>query len=287
MAELFGIKKLSLTCFRNHINREFDFDYKSTIIYGDNGTGKTSIIEAISLLSFTRGLRGSLLEELIHDGSSSSEITGLVKSNLGIAEIKTSLYFNSDSKSYKKKIYIDNNSLKNQIDLDRYISCLWLIPQMDNFFLQDNSAKRKFIDKMVYIAEPSHATHINSYEKLIKERQKALQIGATSQWLNLIEEQISQQAVAITASRVTFIDKLNTYLKISTKYPMELILQGTTEDMLKEDTYALKVENRLKEQYAQNRKKDILTGTTSLGPHKTKMICINYNNNQLADNCST
>ena len=68
MANSYGVKSIVAVNFRNYDRREFPFNLNNYIIHGDNGTGKTSLLEAISLLSYGKGLKGESLENLVQQG---------------------------------------------------------------------------------------------------------------------------------------------------------------------------------------------------------------------------
>jgi DNA replication and repair protein RecF len=288
MNQKLGINSLGLINFRNYTRSYFDFDTDSAILFGENGTGKTSILEAISLLCSGKGIRGALIEEIIKKDSAFAEVYANVNTPLGKLDIKTVLDFNKESMGFKKKSFIDNDQVKNQIDLENYISCLWLTPQMDNFFLQDNTHKRKFIDKMIFILDKSHGSRLNELEKLIKERNKILlSTGQNNIWLNAVEEKIAEVCVALVITRLIFLENLNNILKDNSHYPLYLSFSGYVEDLVEEHKFALKVENSLKQTYINARKKDMLSGITSIGAHRSKLFCYNLKNEQEAQKCST
>lgn len=282
------ISGLVLNTFRNYKHTSFDFENNSHVIYGSNGLGKTNILEGISLLSAGKGIRSSSLDDLIMNSYNSAGVMGRVSSKLGSYDLNLSIEFSEDSNSYKKKYFLDGLPLKSKGLLGYYLNCIWLIPQMDNFFLQDNISKRKFIDRLIFNFDKSHLTRLNEHDKLVRERNKLLyQQSYNSKWLDLIEEKLVEITVPLVVSRLDFINQLNEYLSIDERYPLKLKFNGDIENLLEEHIYSLKVENILKEILQESRKNDFISGQTSIGAHKSKLECKVLLQNSLAENSST
>lgn len=282
------ISSLVLNSFRNYKHSIFNFENSSHVIYGGNGLGKTNILEAISILSAGKGIRSASIDEIIMNSYNSSGVMGRVSSNLGSYDLNLSIDFSEDSNGYKKKYFLDGTPLKSKSLLDYYLNCIWLIPQMDNFFLQDNTSKRKFIDRLIFNLDKSHLSRLNEHDKLIRERNKLLQNQTyNAKWLDLIEEKLVEITVPLVVSRLEFIDNLNSYTKNDDRYPLELNFKGEVENLLEQHIYSLKVENLLKEILQENRKNDLITGQTTLGAHKSKLSCKVLSSNNLAEHAST
>ncbi|MDR2007658.1 MAG: hypothetical protein LBQ34_01635 [Alphaproteobacteria bacterium] len=282
------IGQFVLNTFRNYQHSEFNFHNRNHIIYGENGMGKTNILEGISMLSAGRGLRSATTEEIIKQGYESSGVLGKITSQLGEYDLNLSVDFSFESNSYKKKYFLDGSPLKNKNLLDYYLSCIWLIPQMDNFFLQDSSSKRKFIDRLIFNFDKSHLTRLNEHDKLIRERNKILSGGSLNgKWLDLIEEKLVEITVPLVVSRLDFIHSLNEFTAVDEKYPLHLSFAGEIEDLLREHTYSLKVENILKESIKENRRNDLIMGQSNTSANKSKLVCKFITTGQGAENSST
>ncbi|MDR0483869.1 MAG: AAA family ATPase [Alphaproteobacteria bacterium] len=282
------ISSLVLNTFRNYQHNFFDFKNSSHIIYGENGMGKTNILEGISLLSAGRGLRSASIDEVIRNGNNSTGIEGKITSNLGEYNLNLSVDFSLESNSYKKKYFLDGSQIKNKNLLDYYLNCIWLIPQMDNFFLQDNASKRKFIDRLIFNFDKTHLSRLNEHDKLIRERNKLLSSGlVNNKWLDLIEEKLVEITVPLVVSRLDFLNSLNEFTSNDDKYPLHLSFIGEIEDLLAKHVYSLKVENILKETLRENRRNDLVMSQTSTSAHKSKLVCIFKTTNIGAENSST
>ncbi len=282
------IDTLRLNNFRNYSNKFFNFAASSYIICGSNGIGKTNILEAISLLSAGKGIRSSSTEDLLLFGENNCAIEGIIHSNLGVFNLGLAVDLDKEKNIFKKKYFLDNTQLKGNKLSEYYLNCIWLIPQMDNFFLQDNTNKRKLIDRLIFNFDKLHLSRVSQYERLIKERNKLLPYSQQqSKWLDIIEEKIVEVGVPLVISRLDFLQKINLITERDTKYPLLLSFVGEVEDLLQEHKYALRVENILKSKLAESRYADFVIGSTSLGAHKSRLICKLKSSDILAENSST
>ncbi|MES2214551.1 MAG: AAA family ATPase, partial [Pseudomonadota bacterium] len=144
------INELSLYQYRNF--KAFDLSITSPVvlIIGDNGTGKTNILESISMLSPGRGLRGAKLQELAHEFSAIDwQIRVKTESNLGPAQISTSY----SSEANKRLVEFNGSKIPNS-ELAKLLKIIWLTPQMDGIFLGSGSDRRRFLDRIVYCFYP-------------------------------------------------------------------------------------------------------------------------------------
>lgn len=290
------VKQVTLENYRNYKLCTTNLE-KFNILYGNNGSGKTNFLEAISLLSPGKGIRGVKFEELLNSANNNLKANFVIKSSLEtncidvINEITNSV--NSiESNSNKKNILLDNDPLKKIQNLPFYIRPLWLTPQMDTLFLEESRIQRNFFDRLIFNFDPSHLTRINAYNKALKERNTLLKNQSrNNSWFIALEDILATQGVSIAATRVDFIEKLNNFIqtKASSYFSnINLETDGFVENLIIKDALtALACENLLKEKLQTVRREDYRTGVTSLGVHKSNFNILNLNNNLFAKNCST
>ena len=208
------LKTLTLNNYRNFTQVSFSFKNGINIICGDNGTGKTNILEAISLLSDGRGLRGAKSEEL--KKLTSQEIWSVfgkvendeVETNLGTGE-------NPNSSTGGRIVKIDGEKQSSRAALSEYFACIWLTPQMQNFFIEGATERRKFYDRLVKSYISDHAQYLAKYDNLSRQRLKLLKTNCTDKiWLKSIERKMAENAIIIASNRVEIFGLLCTYLSI-------------------------------------------------------------------------
>ena len=261
------IKKIQLNNFRNFKNFSLNFDSKVNILYGNNGSGKTNILESISLLSKGRGIRNSQLLNIIHKEENKFLIKSLLeinKSNIDL-EIFTSLQDNKYKKNIKINDNISNEDLKY---LNSSLSFLIFIPEMERLFQSSPTTRRNFIDRLIFSYNKDYNKLINKYKKNILERNKILQNNIFDKnWINIIENEISilgQKIYELRHTQLTILNKQIKYLNKLNNYQFEIDLK--IEDSFYNPKLDLKI-------YLSNlfnsRDLDKKLGGTKVGPHKS------------------
>lgn len=292
---MLSINRLNISNFRNYDAARINIgqDTKFVVISGKNGAGKTNVLEAISLFVSGRGLRSANLIDMknrnlsaLHVWSVSGEINAI---DGEAAKIGTGL----DKSLSKRLIRINNADAKNQSELEEYMSIIWLTPQMDRLFQETASERRKFLDRLVCAYQPSHSAHISRYEKAMRERLKLLQmeVSPDEKWLNTLEKQMAENAIAIAASRINLIAHLQEHIvslnSISPLFPEPRIeLDNWIEQELL-DSPAVELEEKLKVNLKKNRFIDKETKRTTEGAHRVNMRVFYKKKDMPADQCST
>ena len=261
------IKKIQLNNFRNFKNFSLNFDSKVNILYGNNGSGKTNILESISLLSKGRGIRNSQLLNIIHKEENKFLIKSLLqinKSNIDL-EIFTSFQDNKYKKNIKVNDNISNEDLKY---LNSSLSFLIFIPEMERLFQSSPTTRRNFIDRLIFSYNKDYNKLINKYKKNILERNKILQNNIFDKnWINIIENEISilgQKIYELRDTQLTILNKQIKYLNKLNNYQFEIDLK------IDDSFYNPKLDlNIYLSNLFNSRDLDKKLGGTKVGPHKS------------------
>ncbi len=248
-----GVKRLTLADFRNYAYLRINTDLNPVVITGENGSGKTNILEAISFLTPGRGLRSARLADvkriapcLVPDdyiaGKTAWAVSSIVCNNNEDYEIGTGIessFRESDdeTRSFDRRVVkIDGQKITSQSDLGKYISAIWLTPQMDRMFRGGSQPRRSFLDRLVYAFDIEHAKRTANFEHLYREWFQLIKSGRSDgHWLSSLEENMASVGVAIAAARRELIARLNTFIlhEPDDVFPnVELSLEGTIEQML-------------------------------------------------------
>jgi DNA replication and repair protein RecF len=283
------IQELTLNNFRNHHCKKIIAGDGDVVITGYNGTGKTNILEAVSFLTAGRGLRKVKLGTINRqDGSVSHEwaVSALVDTARGEYKIGTGNLNSSDSN--KRIIRIDDKTAKNQNELSEILNIIWLTPQMDRTFLDGNTARRKFFDRIVYSFDVEHASRVNKYEYYMRERIKLLTNRGDTIWIATIEQKMSEAAVAIAVARLETLERLQHVIEENdSAFPKAIMsIEGIIESIIN-DYSALQLEQIFADALRNNRDKDRNLGRTTEGVHRSILHVIHNEKNIAADLCST
>jgi DNA replication and repair protein RecF len=284
-----ALSRLYLKNFRSYLDYELTgLSSDFVILTGANGAGKTNILEAVSFLSPGKGMRnadmGDLQNRIMTDEPWS--IGAVLETQYGSIRVGTA----KDPDKDRRIVRIQGELAKSQTLLAEYLSCLWLTPQMDRIFIDANSVRRKFFDRMVFHFDTGHAGRMTRYENAMAQRSRLLkEAQADDRWLNGLEIQMAQSAVAVAAARVHFIDRLQSVClqRIHQEFPVaELRLSGYLEQEIDKKS-ALQIEDEFQMALRRSRDEDAVYGGAAQGPHKTDFQVFFKAKNMPAGQCST
>ncbi len=295
------VRSLQLHAFRNYRDTALsDMDAGFVVLTGANGAGKTNVLEAVSLLTPGRGLRGARMGDLRNraapDGVQWS-VASVVDTPVGEVKIGTGLKPSTpDQKTERRIVRVNGVDLKAQADLSEYLSCVWLTPQMDGLFLGPASDRRRFFDRLVFAFDPTHAGRVTRYESVLTQRARLLKgqaengVAADPVWLSSLEATMAETGVAIAAARLQTLQSLSAHLGtiLSTSgFPASsLVLAGGIEEALN-GAPALQVEDMVRERLSRARSVDAQYGGASVGPHRTDLQVSYAGRDMPAAHCST
>jgi len=264
------------------------------VLAGPNGAGKTNLLDAISLLSPGRGLRGAKLSDHVRRGPIvPSDALWAVAANVSRGgesyEVGTGLTLGPNG-GEQRQVKLHGAPAQNSADLGELIQMLWLTPAMDRLFLEGASGRRKFLDRLVLGFEPAHARASTRYETAMRERARLLKFGPRDPaWLDGLEEVMAETGIAMSVSRAETVSRLNRALETRGEagaFPSaQLALDGEIDALLCEhgDGAAFALRERL----AHARVRDAESGRTTFGPHLTDLSVRHTEKRANARECST
>lgn len=278
------INKIFFKNFRNFHNIELLFQEKCNVLFGNNGAGKTNILEGISLLSKGRGLRNSSYLNLVKNNQVNFSINSSI--NINNVEYDIDVFTETRENKLRKITKINNDSSKEAAHLlYSSLSFLIFIPEMERLFLASPNSRRNFIDRLIYSNNNSYNTLINKYQKYINERSKILQRDSYDlDWITKIENEISKLGIKIYEQRKKQLNILNKYmnvLNIDNEYPFSIKL-NIKDNFYDQNCDIYKYSSNLKE----SRELDKIFGGAKFGPHKSDIIA-SINNEFIASQLST
>lgn len=285
------IEQIKLENFRNYQTVNQSFCNTHVVFTGENGVGKTNMLEAVSLLSPGRGLRRSAHTDLLRRGCGEQPnyFSIFVKLNgiAGPVNIGTGLYENEPG---SRRIRINGSTSKTNDDLLEHTRILWLTPSMDGLFTGGASDRRRFLDRMVLAIDPSHGKRSLAYERAMRSRNKLLSEGRFDPaWLSGIEEQMAEIGIAISMARWEFVNMLQGLMdKPQDHHIFPTALLSLDGFELETDSQAaVDQEQAFIEQLRVGRGTDAGAGRTLCGPHRMDLQVTHNLKNMPAAYCST
>ena len=304
-APAFAVRRLALTAFRSWRSVRLEAPAASVVLTGPNGTGKTNLLEALSLLAPGRGLRRAAMAQLQHrsDPATAPETNWAVSATVDTPEgprrvgtgrdpaADTAADTGDDSAgpieraAERRVVRIDGVPAKGQGDLSALGAVVWLTPEMDGLFSGPAGPRRRFLDRLVAGFLPRHAAHLAAYERAMRERNRLLRdAGPDPAWLDALEATMVQQGVAVAAARTDFVARLAAACaeRVSAFPAPDLALAGAlagvedsaltgAEQSMAAGAPSLVAEDALKAQLKASRAPDAEAGRALVGPHRVDL----------------
>lgn len=279
-----GIIRLSCRNFRSYRTLSLQFSQPFVVFIGENGAGKTNILEAISLFSSGRGLRKAPSSDL-------NNLDSLANSwNLDL-DVKVNGYnnfLNTNARNGRRSAKIDGATVSSLAKFEDLLWLLWVVPSMDGLFIGDSQNRRKFFDHLVSGFNQNHKKHMRVVSNLQKERLHIIMFRKDESWLKVVEEKIAEESVIVTKNRLNFLkiiqQTFEDYPSNFLRCNMEIV--GEVENIFMNNNEEA-AKNTVMEVLAKNRFSDAEKQSTHLSIQKT-FWCVNHEETGIeAENCST
>jgi DNA replication and repair protein RecF len=286
------LTRLRLTDFRSWPSLDAGFAAPVVAIAGENGVGKTNLLEAISLLGPGRGLRGARMGEFgrrAGGGALPWAAAGRFATPQGAFDLGTGS--DPEASSDRRAFRLDGQPVRTQADLADRVAAVWLTPQMDRLFQEGASGRRRFLDRLAWALEPAHAREVAAHDNAMSQRNRLLTQGrADARWLAGLEDAMARHAVAATAARRALALRLNAVLAAggaTGAFPAARMDLACPIAAALADQPALAVEDALRAALAADRRRDAAAGGAARGAHRADMTLVHLPKDQPADLCST
>lgn len=291
MARIY-LTRLQLTDFRNWKSLCIDCDRRHVVLFGENGTGKTNILEAISFLSPGRGLRRAAYETVARAGGPGTwSVFARIEGFRGQVSIGTGIQDGPAGIENQRRVRIDAAPARNSEDLMEHARIGWLFPAMDGLFAGPASERRRFLDRLVLAIDPGHGRRVTAFERSMRARNRLLGGPAPDpSWLGAIEAQMAEAGVAITIARLELLGLLEAAIRqgrdASSLFPDASVeLSPGIPGMA--DQAASDIEAAYCELLAEQRSADMAAGRTAAGPHRADLKVMHVAKEMEASRCST
>ncbi|KAB7647751.1 DNA replication/repair protein RecF [Polymorphobacter fuscus] len=257
-----AIVRLALTDFRSYAVAAVTAAPGAVVITGDNGAGKTNILDAISLLGPGRGLRGAALSDAARSsGPGGWSVAATLAADGGAVEIGTG----TSAAAPERRIVRVNGAAATAATLGEWLALVWLTPAMDRIFADTPAARRRFLDRLVLALHPDHARQSVRYDAAMRDRTRLLtgEAPADTQWLAALEAAMAEHGAAIAAARADTVAALADAVAAAPDGPFARPLLALGGGETGPDFAAA---------LARSRSADAAAGRALLGPHRADLL---------------
>jgi len=279
-----AVTHLSLTNFRSYAAGALAVSGTSVVLAGPNGAGKTNVLDAISLLSPGRGLRGARLADHTRKGPVAGEetlwaVAATVARGGTDYEIGTGLIQASAS----RQVRLNGAPAQSSADLGDIVQLIWLTPAMDRLFIESAGGRRRFLDRLVLGFDSGHARAATRYETAMRERARLLKYGPRDPaWLDGLENEMAEAGILIAQARAVTVEKLSAALAERGRAGV-----FPAASLALSDALHLSSADALRGALAQSRLRDAEAGRSLVGPHTTDLLVRHTAKRAEARDCST
>ena len=291
------VRRLILTNFRNYATLTLQAPQSPVVLFGRNGTGKTNLLEAVSLLSPGQGLRRAALTDIARQaGGGDWAVAAEVIRDDAPVDIGTGIRpeRNLADRTASRLVRINGENQSGSGALADLLEIAWLTPALDGLLTGPASERRRFLDRLILCFDPGHRTRANQFERAMRQRNRLLADGARDPAMfRSLESQLAEAGVAMAAARLEAVSALNAVAKgrlsraPHSPFPWAAsTLEGTLEAQL-ESAAAVDVEDRYADDLARERERDRAAGRTLSGPHRSDLVLTHGPKDMPGRLCST
>jgi DNA replication and repair protein RecF len=268
------IRRLILSTFRNYPTLDLDLDSPLVALSGDNGAGKTNVLEAISLLSPGRGLRRAEFADMaLKGGAGGFAVSATLDGPYGETQLGAG---HDPAAEAGRRCRINREPVGSATAFADHCRVLWLTPDNDGLFRGAAGDRRRFLDRLVLAVDSQHGARVNRLDKALRSRNRLLEEErADPAWLDAVERELAETAVAVAAARRETLERLSALIDAErdpgSPFPHALLsLEGDLEAALARAT-ALETEDWYRARLKDNRWRDKAAGRTLEGPNASDL----------------
>jgi len=287
-----ALTRLTLTDFRSYERAELALDGRPLFLVGPNGAGKTNLLEAVSLLTPGRGLRGASLAEVGRrlpgePRGRAWAVAAAISADGEETRLGTGV---AEAGAPRRTVRLEGETVPPG-RLAEHLREVWLTPAQDRLFLEGAGERRRFFDRLVFAAEPAHASHAQSYERALRERMRLLTEGsADAAWLDALEARLAEAGALMAEARARTLSALQAEIAERGERPFpqaRLSFAGEWEQLAAAGAAIAEIETRLLGALKAARPRDAAAGRALTGPHRGDLAVVHTEKDRPAAECST
>lgn len=285
------VERLKIANFRNYASADIGLAPGLVVLTGENGAGKTNLLEAVSLLTPGRGLRRAAYADMPRQaGGGGFAIHVTLGGSAGTCEIGTGTSGPGPDAEGGRRVRINGAPAAADAMME-WLRVVWLTPAMDALFTGPAADRRRFLDRLVLAIDPAHGRRALDYEKAMRGRNRLLaEDSRDARWFEAIETQMAETGVAIAAARDEVMRLMRRMIETQPDdgpFPKaEIAIEGFLESQFPERA-AVDIEEGFLRALADERGRDRAAGRTLSGPHRSDLLVRHRPKDMAAEFCST
>jgi DNA replication and repair protein RecF len=289
--EPFRILRLLLQDFRSHAALDLGVSRRIVALSGENGVGKTNVLEALSLFAQGRGLRRAEFADMVRLGSSGFVVSVAIGSDVVEHRLGTSYARGGASERGERLCRLDGGTVPSAGAFAEHLRLVWLTPDLDGLFRGTPGDRRRFLDRLVLAVDARHASRVSALERALRARNRLLEEGRGGAWLDAAERELAELAVAVAVARRDTARRLDAELAAhegsSSPFPFGRLALGGPFEEAGAGRPALDEEDAYRTALRDGRARDAAAGRTLAGPHTSDLLVRHGPKDMPAELCST
>ncbi|MCJ2082123.1 DNA replication/repair protein RecF [Methylobacterium sp. J-090] len=275
-----GLRLTRLICrdFRNHADLDLAVGRRFVALVGENGAGKTNLLEAVSLFSPGRGLRRADLAGMARTGGPGGfAVSMTLAAGEGEHRVGTGYEPPGFDGRASRLCRIDGATASSPVAFCEFLRVVWLTPDLDGLFRGPAGDRRRFLDRLVLAVDATHGARVNALERALRSRNRLLEERPNDgQWLDAIEREVAELGVAVALARRETTERLDRLIAEgrddAQPFPWAALrLEGDLDDLVAVWP-ALEAEDRFRMALRQGRARDRAAGRTLSGPQTSDLV---------------
>jgi DNA replication and repair protein RecF len=272
------ITRLILQDFRTYAELDLTASRRLVALVGENGAGKTNLLEAISLLAPGRGLRRAELGSMARIGGPGGfAVSATLDGAYGEHRLGAGLE-RPDPDGRAGRLYrIDRTPVPSPTAFAEHVRLVWLTPDLDGLFRGAAGERRRFLDRLVLAVDAEHGARVGALERALRSRNRILEERADDRlWLDALEREIAELGIAVAAARRETVARLAALILATrdeaSPFPFAFIALEGELDALVAELPAVDAEDRYRAALRDSRARDRAAGRTLIGPQASDLV---------------
>ena len=201
------VKKLALTNFRSYKSLELELDPGPTTFIGNNGSGKTNIVESLIYLAYLSSHRISQNLPLLHLGTDQAIIRAEIERDDRTLQVDLEI-----NASKANRARLNQNPTKSQREILGALQVIYFSPEDLDLVRGEPTHRRDFLDKLLIMRSPRLAGVIYDYDRVVKKHNTTLKTRSPENTLAPWTEQLINLGAQLSAERIALVEELNPYV---------------------------------------------------------------------------